>query len=269
MVAEQSGNACKPATRLLFLCGFVLGACQHPTFDWQGRPDVALNDYSRAFDTAVGDRLDAAITTKELLQLTHKVRVLWLGDHHRDASAHTDQLALLRDLHRSGQKIALGLEAIGTQDEPLLAEFLAHRLTMDGLKEAIRVRWPESWLDSAFVDAVHYRDLLQFAATTDSPLFALEPTPRLPLHQRDEYIALRVQTAAQRHPDRLIVSMIGQAHLLGTGDLIARTGLTNVALGATPPAAIALAANSTTPRSGLVRSNGGLWFFANLLPTTR
>src|SRR5262245_43094812 len=96
----------------------ALAACATAPLDWQGRPDVGLDSYQRSFERAVGEQFDASATVDQLLGRLPGVRVLWLGDHHRDPQLHEQQRALLALLERRGLQLALGVEALGTADEP-------------------------------------------------------------------------------------------------------------------------------------------------------
>jgi hypothetical protein len=72
-----------------------------------------------------------------------------------------------------------------------------------------------------------------------------------------------VRAAAERYPDRVLVVIIGQAHLLGMGDLIERVGLPSLALGASPPPSLAPTLAYGPDREVLMRSEGGVWFYAD------
>jgi len=263
MVVVVAGG-CPRRTRALALL-LLTAACTGPSLDWQGRPDVPLADYQQAFARAAGERFDAEATPAEILTRAAAARVLWLGDHHRDLALHDRHRDLLVQLQRRGTPWALGLEAIGTQDEPRLRDYLAGRASLDQFTRAVGQRWPDSWLEGNEVDAPHYRSLLRLCAASGVPVFALEPTPRLPLARRDDAIAGAVRAAADRWPGRLIVVVIGQTHLCGGGDLIGRVGLPSVALGAHAPEALAAAVPASCPSGRLLRSDGALCFFADLM----
>jgi len=261
-----SARSYRAAAALLVLLALpvLLGGCGAP--GWQGQAPAQLRDYQAAFERDAGTRFVGSATGDEFLRLATHARVLWLGDHHRDLALHGRQLALLQQLHERGVRCCLGLEAIGVDDQPAVAAFLAGHGDVDELAQRLRARWPGSWLDAGDVDREHYRALLQFARDSHTPVFALEPTPRLPLPRRDAVIAASVQTAAERNPDRLVVTIVGQAHLLGDGRVPLRSELPSLLVGAVPPPGLAARAPMRLPRHGFVRSDGGLWFFADLLP---
>lgn len=259
-----------PALPALLALLALLAGCAAGSFDWQGREDP-LEDYQRSFAAALGDRFDAAATHGALLARLDRVRVLWLGDHHRHEALHRRHRELLeeilRDGRQHGRQLCLGLEAVGEQDQQLVDDYLAGRRDLSGLVAAAAERWPGTWLGDTDVDTDHYRALLEFARRSGTPVFALEPAPRLPILQRDAVIAAAVRTAAARHPDRLVVAVIGQDHLLGRGDLVRRTGLPALALGAVPTPELRADAARRETGAGFLRSSGGLWFFADLLGT--
>jgi len=220
----------------------------------------------------------ARATASDLDRLVSAARVLWLGDNHRSARLHALQRALLARLVANGPPFSLVLEAIGDADEPHVADYVARRTDATVLRARLRARWDGSWLDDDGLDAAHYRALLAFARAHALPVHALEPTPRLPLPLRDAAIVARVRDLAARHPGRLLVVVVGQAHLLGEGDVVPRTGLPAVAVGGEPTPAL-LAAELPAAAGGepgepgeplaadeLVASDGGLLWFAALLP---
>jgi hypothetical protein len=251
---------CGPGVALALL----LGACAAGELDWRGRDD-GLADYHRAFEADVGAAFDRTATPAVLLAQIRQTRVLWLGDHHLDRELHRYHRQLLDQLLAAGLEPALGLEALGIDDQPAVDAFLDGRIDLQALAQEQLQRWRDGWLSAADVDARHYRELLATARSKRLPVFALEPAPRLPLQQRDAAIAATVREAADRHPGRLLVVVVGQAHLLGEGRLPARVGRPGVALGAEPTATLRQAAPRAAAAGGFVRSSGGLWFFADLL----
>lgn len=236
-------------------------ACSH--LAWEGDARAArLLEYHASFRRALDPRCSGSLDEDALLQLLRRSRVLFLGDHHRDVQLHHLQRRLLQRLHARGLDLALGLEAIGDADQPAVERFLQGRIDLTALRTAVRRRWPGSWLDAADVDADHHRRLLEFARSTGTPVFALEPTPRRPLAERDAHIAASIRAAAARHPTRLLVVCVGETHLLGQGDLIARTDLPAVALGARPLPAVARAAADLPPQHEWLRAGPLLYFRA-------
>ena len=242
----------------------ALAACTPGEFAWRDLPPD-LDRYLASFRAAAGTTFVASLPRDELLRRLRAERVLWLGDHHPSGDLHALQNELLAALQRSGRALAFALEAIGTRDEDDVDRFLRGEWSLPELRAALRRRWRGSWLDDPELDPWHYRSLLTFAQKHAVPVVALEPTPRLPIEHRDDVIAAAVRRAAARWPERLLVVHVGQAHLRGDGDLVARTGLGGFVLGAVPPPALARAAPARVQRGELWQSDGDLWWFAELL----
>lgn len=255
-----------PRTRTRFLLSLLFAtACSPAAFVWNGEPDTGLVPYLAAFADAAGTGFDYTMDRRELIARLRGERVLWLGDHHRSSRLHALQMQLLADLQASGFRMVLLLEAIGLEDEAAVQEYLDGVSSMAALRQRMRTRWRGSWLDDRDLDPWHYRSLLAFARRHQVPVQAIEPAPRPPIHERDERIAARVRSAAEACPDRLLVVHVGQAHLVGAGALVARTGLGGLALGGEPPPALRSARAPTDARHTLVRSDGDLWWFAEML----
>lgn len=246
----------------------ALVACESSALGWPGveteeeQRARELAAYKRAHSAALGRRFVEQADLEAFATRAAGVRVLWLGDHHVDVALHDAQREWLAALRARGLRLALVLEALGEEDDAALAEYVAGRLDEDDLRRNVRERWPGSWLEPVEVDARGYRALLSDARAAHEPVFGLEPAPRLPLAQRDRHIAARVATLAHAHEDRLIVVVVGQAHLLGEGDVVARSGVTGLVV------APALNARLRSARDGLrvqpaarfLVSEAGIWF---------
>jgi len=248
---------------------------------------AAVERYRASFHESAGSRLVATCDRDELATALRSVRVLWLGDQHGSSRVHALQSELLTDLMQRGFRLALVLEAIGKQDEPAVRRYLAGETTMKELRTTVKQRWDGSWLDDPELDPWFYRSLLMIARSRQPdaqrdgivlaedrqraldaalPVLALEPTPRAPLAERDEKMAAVVREAAAMHSDRLIVVIVGQTHLLGEGDLVGRTGLPSLAIGA-EPRPVLHTASEREARGTLRQSDGGIWWFGELLRT--
>lgn len=228
-----------------------------------GRDESArsLAAYREDFEAACGTRFLAAVGREEFVASTRSARVLWLGDHHQDTALHSLHGGLLEDLRRTGRPLLLALESIGRDDEPSVAAFLDGGIDLDTLRRRMQARWPDSWLDDDELDPWYYRWLLTFAREHRLPVFALEDVPRMPLGQRDPRIATRVSELGAGHPEHLVVVVLGQAHLVGGGRQLDRCALPQLGLGAVPPTSLPRP-QAAVATGSLLRSDGGLWWFA-------
>lgn len=247
-----------------------LASCGAPSLQWPGRapedPDPSGPRYLRFYKDShfreLGDHFVGGVTDAMFDKELAASRVLYLGDHHHDHDLHARMLALLSELHARGHRLRLGLECIGSEDAPALDAYLAGQTSLADLAEQARRRWPDSWLTTDRVDAAFYRELLRRARANGWPAFALEPTPRLSLYERDQVIAASIHAEATRHPDDLVVVIVGHTHLLGEGRLVSRVGLPNCAI--VPRLSVSLAAagamHAWQPDQRFARASSGVLF---------
>lgn len=199
-----------------------LGACSLLNPGYFSESSRILEAYKDAHYRELGNEISTTLDWPQFLSEARQTRLLFLGDHHTDERLHAAYLDLLQRLFDAGIEVALGLEAIGLQDQPKLHEYLVGKRSMQSLRRQMRRRWRGSWLDNSQVDSGFYVKLLELARNRKLPTYALEPTPRLPLMQRDSIIALRIEEILGSEPERLLVVVIGHAHLLGAGHLTDR-----------------------------------------------
>lgn len=254
-----------PRQILLVILAFVFAtACSPSAFVWQDEAVPEFSAYRQSFLEEAGQELVASVPRNDLLTRIEAGRMLWLGDHHRHSRLHALQTQLLQELQQSGVRMAFGLEAVGVRDERMIADFLANRIDLNGLRDGMRVRWDGSWLDDRNLDPWFYRSLLEFAKRHRIPVFALEPTPRLPLVTRDTYMAQTLQKASERYADRLMVVIVGQSHLLGQGDLVRRVGLKSTVIGGLPTPTLLAEAPPAVARGACWRADSGLLWFGEM-----
>lgn len=185
-------------------------------------------------------------------------RLVFLGDHHLDYALHDLHLRLLQALHQRGARVALALECYGTEDQAAVDAFLRREIDMPTLREVLRERWHQSWLDGTAVDSRYYRDLLRFARDVELPVTALEPTPRLALAQRDPTMAANLQSALAAWPDRTLVVVVGHAHLLGPGHLRDRIERPSMVVAARPSDELAHRMAFQPAQEEFVRTDTGI-----------
>jgi len=247
---------------LAWICVALLSACYQWTDNQQDGPR-SLTSYIDSHYRDLGQQFVRPLTRDEFREQLKTTRVLFLGDHHRDPSLHAEILALLAWISEQGQQPMLGIEAIGIQDDLALQEFLAGGIGLGPLRRRITDRWPESWLDNPEVDYHFYRELLETARRHRIPVFALEPTPRHPLADRDTLMASNIRRALELHPKRLMVVVVGHAHLLGRGHLVGRVGAPALAIAArfSPTLRREAAEHTQVARSSFLQTELGILFF--------
>ncbi len=259
---------------IVLVSSIALLSCRGTSLGWDGSESARaeherhLDTYKREHQSALGSRIVAELSETELLQRLDHERVLWLGDRHTDIALHAMQRDLLAELRRRGRRLVLALEAVGCEDDGEVARYLAGAIDQPELRLRIRGRWPASWLDSSDVDRSAYRMLLADARTAEDPVFGIEPAPRLPLRERDAVIGARVRDLVAAHPDRLVVVLVGQAHLGGEDHSIAHSGTSGVLLVPDPGDILRRSAASRPRRSdaAFLQSDTGVLFPATALP---
>ncbi|MGC6489014.1 MAG: ChaN family lipoprotein [Planctomycetota bacterium] len=255
-----------PPPRLSVIpAALILAACSAPETGRPGAAGAHLRSYRESFAAAAGEALVEEVDRRELARRITASGAVWLGDQHRHARLHALHSELLEGLAQGGVELALGLEAIGAQDQPAVDDYLAGRIDMRALRRRLRARWRGSWLDDPELDPFYFRSLLSFARARGAPVFALEPTPRLPLDRRDEVMARAVAAARRRHPERVLAVVVGQAHLRGRGDLVKRSGVGGVVVGGEPPDALQRVAPPRRDPGVVWRSDQDLYWFAPMI----
>ncbi|MFO1055322.1 MAG: ChaN family lipoprotein [Planctomycetota bacterium] len=252
----------------------ALLSCRGTSLGWDGSESARaeherhLDTYKREHQAALGSRIVAELSEPELLKRLDQERVLWLGDRHTDIALHGMQRDLLAELRRRGRHLVLALEAVGCEDDGEVARYLAGTIDQPELRLRIRGRWPESWLDSSDVDHSAYRALLADARTAGDPVFGIEPAPRLPLRERDAAIGARVRDLIATHPDRLVVVLVGQAHLGGEDHAVAHSGSRGILLVPDPGDTLqrSAAGRPRRPVAAFLQSDTGVLFPATAVP---
>ena len=251
-----------PAPKLSVITAVtILAACTPRSFGWPDGPGAEIRGYRASFAAAAGDELVERVERPQLRRRALNAGALWLGDHHRHARLHALHTELLDELVRDGAPMVLCLEAVGVQDQRWVDAYLRGRIEMRELRRHLRARWSGSWLDDPDLDPWYFRALLAFAREHAVPVKALEPTPRLPLAQRDARIARAVADARLEHPDRLLVVVVGQTHLLGQGDVVRRSEVGGLVVGGLPTEPLLEPGPTERARGAAWRSDQGVYWF--------
>ena len=201
-------------------CLAACGAFERPRDPAAPEGPDWLVDYRESSYRAQGTELGEAIGTDDLLSLARSTGILLLGDLHQDVMLHSQHRSLIGRLVEHDVPVVLVLEALASQDDEHTTAYLRGELNMEELRERIAARWARSWLEpSRAWDYLAWRSLLRTAQKNEWPVYGLEEAPRRPLLERDALIADNLQDIRTRHPDRLVVAIVGQAHLAGEGSV--------------------------------------------------
>ena len=94
---------------------------------------------------------------------------LWLGEHHNAVKDHNLQKEIIEAIHSSSPKtpLAVGLEQVQVQFQPVLDDYIAGKLSLAGLKK--KVEWERRW----FWSFDGYAPVFEAARKRNIPLLAL------------------------------------------------------------------------------------------------
>ncbi len=132
-----------------------------------------------------------ALDTAELMAELAERRVVLLGEQHERLAHHRWQLHTLAGLHAREPRMAIGLEMLPREAQPVLDAWVAGELDEAGfLTES-------DWLGAWGYDPDFYLPILHFARMQRIPLLALNVTPAL--RQRLTTEGWEAVPAAERH----------------------------------------------------------------------
>lgn len=127
---------------------------------------------------------------------------MWLGEHHNSVSDHDFQERFIRMLHQQRQQLeprnqpmAIGLEQVQVQFQPVLDDYIRGKISLDEMKRL--VEWEKRWMwnfegyRGIFEAAKELRNVRLLALNVDSEDLALVEKggyPGLPMEQLRKYI---------------------------------------------------------------------------------
>jgi uncharacterized iron-regulated protein len=118
-------------------------------------------------DTATGDVIDPAALAARLAD----VGLLFLGETHTNSGYHEVQLRVIRELHRAGREVLIGLEMFPYTQQASLDAWIDGHYTERGFVEQAEwyTYWGYRW--------EYYRDIFNFAREQGVRMYAIN-TPR-------------------------------------------------------------------------------------------
>ena len=152
MQPRDEGNA-RPTTRRHVLAGAALSclARPQPMYGATLEDPTFLESLLRASSTYAVEVDSTAraspfanrVSTARLVRALGSQRAIFLGEHHPDERDHLLQAALIRRLHSTRRPLAVGLEAVQRQFQPVLDDYIAARI---GEKELFTLTdWQRRW----------------------------------------------------------------------------------------------------------------------------
>jgi uncharacterized iron-regulated protein len=136
--------------------------------------DLPLGDPSRrektlapVLDVVTDARTDSALTPADVARRLSKANLLFLGESHTSAEFHRVQLQVIRELHRAGRKVLVGLEMFPVAEQPALD--LWNGGTLSEAEFVEKSRWYRNW----GYHWNYYRDIFLFCRDAKIPLYGV------------------------------------------------------------------------------------------------
>jgi uncharacterized iron-regulated protein len=116
---------------------------------------------SRFYDLEQNRTIDA----RQAVEALKTKRFILVGEHHTTASHHAAQLAVIRMLHQSGVKVAVGLEMFRSDSQAELDRWIAGKTDPEAFEYVYYDNWNYAW--------PLYRDIFEYARENSIPMIGL------------------------------------------------------------------------------------------------
>ncbi|MEM8882726.1 MAG: ChaN family lipoprotein [Planctomycetota bacterium] len=160
--------------RVLFLLVFVpaCGSTESATEEERVRPPEVI---LRPGDLPAGElhRTSRGADAESAIEELARADVVYLGEFHTNADHHRIQYEIIRQLHARGRLEAIGMEMFQRPFQPVLDDFIAHRIDEATMLE--RTEWSKRW----GYDFSLYKPILDFAHEHRIPIVALNVSTEL------------------------------------------------------------------------------------------
>ncbi len=150
---------------------FLLVLAARPLRAENAALDLPLGDPARRertlapiLDVVTDARTASALTPAEVARKLSKTSLLFLGESHTSAEFHRVQLQVIRELHRAGRKVLVGLEMFPVAEQPALD--LWNGGTLSEAEFVEKSRWYRNW----GYHWNYYRDIFLFCRDAKIPL---------------------------------------------------------------------------------------------------
>ena len=129
-----------------------------------GDPARREQTLSPILDVVTDARTASAVTPAEVARKLSKASLVFVGESHTSSEFHRVQLQVLRELHRAGRKVLVGLEMFPVAEQPALDRWNAGELSEEEFVE--KSRWYRNW----GYHWNYYRDIFLFCRDAKIPL---------------------------------------------------------------------------------------------------
>jgi len=165
-----------------------------------------LQDYTQAFRS-----YERVLDSSELEARIAHVDSILVGDYHALPTCQHFAARLIRDRASTKDRpVVLAVETIFSRDQHILDEWWRRQIGESELRQRIRfdLDWGYDWEP--------FFDLISTARELAHGLYGLDCMPREDLRKisaRDRHAAHKIGEIRQRHPEAVIITLIGESHL--------------------------------------------------------
>ncbi|HHS83971.1 MAG TPA: PDZ domain-containing protein [Gammaproteobacteria bacterium] len=154
---------------LLLLCSLMFACSSTPPL---GDPEMP---YPPPHEPAVGDILHIPtgifVTQEQMLAAVTDAKIVYVGETHDNPASHRLEAMLLKALaERYPEQVALGMEMMTPEQQPVLDRWVAGELSEKELLE--QSRWYDIWR----MDFDYYKELFQLCRDKKIPIIGLNAT---------------------------------------------------------------------------------------------
>jgi len=129
-----------------------------------------------------------------------QVRVVFVGEFHDQRDHHLLQLEVIKELHRQGKSLAIGLEMFELEKQPILDEWVKGDMPLQEFVSRYQQEWSINWAE--------YDSILLFARNNRVPLLALDAPPDIIKLVTHGGANLLDHNAFQRLPNGVTTAML-------------------------------------------------------------
>lgn len=165
-----------------------------------------LQEYTQAFQT-----YEKVLDSKDLETKIAEASIILVGDYHALPACQEYVAGLVRNCAQGkGRPVVLAVETVFSRDQHILDEWWRSEIFEQELRQRIRfdLDWGYDWQP--------FYELLLSARKHAAAIFGLDCMPREDLRKigiRDRHAAHKLAEIRGRHPEAVIIALIGESHL--------------------------------------------------------
>jgi len=129
-----------------------------------------------------------------------QARVVFVGEFHDQRDHHLLQLQVIKELHRQGKDLAIGLEMFDLEKQPILDVWVSGDMPLQEFVGRYQQGWSINWAE--------YDSIMLFARNNRIPLVALDAPPDIVRHVTHNGSAMLGPSLLRRLPEGVTTDML-------------------------------------------------------------